>query len=148
MSLAFLSHNLQLPRKTTLTMDSTNPSAPSLDATHSKHPLPLTVEDITATWFSAILQIPVATATTLRVIPSTATKVLVHLTYPPTITTAKGADPPPPPPLPTHVCVKGGFDPALLRTLGLAAVYRREAQFFHHIAPGLAADSSVRLPRC
>ena len=43
------------------------------------------------------------------------------------------------------MCVKGGFNPALVKLHpALTFVYRREAEFFHHIRPTL---SSMCLPR-
>lgn len=88
-------------------------------------PLPLTTEQLTAEWFTQILGSEVTNVTIGEVMHGTASKILVELTY---------KDPAPE--APTHVCVKGGFNPQLLALHpALFAVYRLEAEFYHYIAP-------------
>ncbi|KAJ4411696.1 hypothetical protein N0V82_008932 [Gnomoniopsis sp. IMI 355080] len=88
-------------------------------------PLPLVVEDITPAWLSKILKVKVETLRFQEVIHGSASKVLVEVTY------SKSRNLPP-----THLCIKGGFNPQLVDLLPmLFGVYRLEAQFYHHIAP-------------
>lgn len=101
-------------------------SAPRPLESRASDPLPLVVEDITSAWLSKILKVKVETFRIQEVIHGSASKVLVEVTY-----ATKSGDIPP-----TRLCVKGGFNPQLLEMLPtLFAVYRLEAQFYHHIAP-------------
>ncbi|KAL2163213.1 hypothetical protein VTH06DRAFT_5269 [Thermothelomyces fergusii] len=110
------------------------PPAGARGALDSPDALPVVVEEVTAAWFTKILGRPVAAAELVDPIHGTASKLLYKLTY------ADGRDAAS---LPTHVCVKGGFNPDLVRLHpSLNAVYRREAEFFYHIAPAV----SMRLP--
>lgn len=85
------------------------------------------VEDITPEWLSRALDIKVETLKLQEVIHGSGSKVLVEVTY---AKSSKGDD------LPTRLCVKGGFNPQILEMLpALFAVYRLEADFYHHIAP-------------
>jgi hypothetical protein len=95
----------------------------------------VTVDEVTATWFTKILRRPVKTATIVEALHGTASKLLCELTYEDGNDAAS---------LPTRVCVKGGFNPALTRLHpAMNAVYRREAEFFYHIAPTVPM---MRLP--
>jgi hypothetical protein len=96
--------------------------------------LPVIVEEVTAGWFTKALGRRVKEATLVEAIHGTASKLLYKLTYGDAHDAVS---------LPTHVCVKGGFNPALVKLHpALNAVYRREAEFFYHIAPTV----SLRLP--
>lgn len=109
------------------------PSGP-LGVLESPDALPVIVEEVTAAWFSKILGKPVETVELVEPIHGTASKLLYKLTYQNSSDAAS---------LPTHVCVKGGFNPALIKIHPtLNAVYRREAEFFYHLAPTV----SMRLP--
>lgn len=89
-------------------------------------PLPLAVEDITPAWLSKTLGVTVETLKLQDVIHGSGSKVLVEVTY------ARSSKNFPP----ARLCIKGGFNPQLLEMLPtLFAVYRLEAQFYHHIAP-------------
>ena len=98
--------------------------------------MPLSVEDLTAEWFTSAVPLPtgatVATADVESIIWGTATKVFVRLTY----DGGDGAG------LPETVCVKGGFNPNLRPLAGPG--YLAEALFFARLAPGL----DFPLPRC
>ncbi|KAL2166186.1 hypothetical protein VTG60DRAFT_3146 [Thermothelomyces hinnuleus] len=110
------------------------PPAGAKGALDSADPLPVVVEQVTPAWFTKILGRPVATAELVEPIHGTASKLLYKLTYEDSQDAAS---------LPTHVCVKGGFNPDLVKLHpSLNAVYRREAEFFYHIAPTV----SMRLP--
>ncbi|KAL2151060.1 hypothetical protein VTH82DRAFT_6158 [Thermothelomyces myriococcoides] len=103
-------------------------------ALESSDALPVIVEEVTPAWFTKILGRPVATAELVNPIHGTASKLLYKLTY----EDSRDAES-----LPTHVCVKGGFNPELVKLHpSLNAVYRREAEFFYYIAPLV----SMRLP--
>ncbi|OCK81560.1 hypothetical protein K432DRAFT_350766 [Lepidopterella palustris CBS 459.81] len=108
----------------------------SLDSTI---PLPLNVDEITQQWLENALGVRLERAHIVQVMPGTATKIFVDITYHPAepIAAQTGAGP-------RRVCIKGGFDP-LLRELGMNSAYRREAEFFAHIAPALQ-KRNVRLP--
>ncbi|KAK4149765.1 hypothetical protein C8A00DRAFT_37642 [Chaetomidium leptoderma] len=108
---------------------------PPPGALNSTDPLPVVVEEVTAGWFTKILGRPVKTADLVEALHGTASKLLYKLTYEDSNDATS---------LPTHVCVKGGFNPELVKLHpSLNAVYRREAEFFYHIAPIV----SMRLPR-
>ncbi|KAL1863968.1 hypothetical protein Daus18300_007933 [Diaporthe australafricana] len=95
----------------------------------SDEPLPSAVEDITPAWLSKILETKVDALKVHEIIHGTGTNVLIEVTY----NKNHGASKPLPP---TRLCVKGGFNPQLIQMLpSLFAVYRLEAQFYHHIAP-------------
>lgn len=90
----------------------------------SSDPLPLTVEELTAPWFTKILGKPVKDAAVVETIHGTASKILIKLTFEDSTNA------------PIRVCVKGGFNPALLTSLPfMFAVYRLEAEFYYHLAP-------------
>ncbi|KAF4974287.1 hypothetical protein FZEAL_8791 [Fusarium zealandicum] len=90
----------------------------------SSDPLPLSTEELTAAWFSKVLGKTVGDAKIVEVIHGTASKIRVELTF------EDSAD------APTKVCVKGGFNPALLASLPfMFSVYRLEAEFYYYIGP-------------
>lgn len=92
--------------------------------------LPLVVEDITREWLSRALNVKVESLELQEVIHGSGSKVLVEVTY--TKSSKHG--------LPTRLCIKGGFNPQILELLPtLFAVYRLEANFYHHIAPQISA---------
>lgn len=96
-------------------------------------PLPVTEEELDASWFSSIMdQREVAAVKVIERIHSTSSKILIELTY------ASEQDA-----APAHVCVKGGFNKALIQQQPmLIDVYRVECGFFYHLAPRL----SMRIP--
>lgn len=115
-------------------MTSPLPPAGAQGALDSPDSLPVTVEEVTTIWFTKILGHRVKTAALIEAIHGTASKLLYELSYEDTHNAAS---------LPTHVCVKGGFNPDLVKLHpALNAVYRREAEFFYHIA----STVSLRLP--
>jgi hypothetical protein len=90
--------------------------------------LPALPEQVTAEWLSSVLKQPVKTATMTRTIFGTASKLFFTLEYSDEVADPKSR--------PTHICVKGVFDPAMVEaqpwTVSLA---QREADFFSKIAP-------------
>ncbi|KAH6871625.1 kinase-like domain-containing protein [Thelonectria olida] len=91
---------------------------------NSSEPLPISKEELTAAWFTNTLGKPVKEATIVEFIRGTASKILAELTFEDCVDG------------PARVCVKGGFDPALLASLPfMFALYRREAQFYYDIGP-------------
>ncbi|KAM5353972.1 hypothetical protein ACJ41O_000622 [Fusarium nematophilum] len=91
----------------------------------SRDPLPLTVEELTAPWFTKILGKPVKDATIVETIHGTASKILIELTF-----EGPAAD------APARVCAKGGFNPAVRASLPfLYAIYRLEAEFYYYLGP-------------
>ncbi|KAJ4251528.1 hypothetical protein NW762_011516 [Fusarium torreyae] len=90
----------------------------------SSEPLPLTVEELTPAWFSKSLGKQVKQVSIVNTLHGTASKILVKLTY------ENSADGP------NALCVKGGFNPAILALHpSLFHVYRLEAEFYHHLGP-------------
>lgn len=99
-------------------------------AMQSNDPLPLTVEELTASWFTKILEKPVKEVTLVEAIHGTASKILLKLTFEDDTI--------------TPVCVKGGFNPALVASLPfMFPIYRLEAEFYYYLAPKL----EIPLPR-
>lgn len=100
----------------------------------SADPLPVVVEEVTVEWLSKVLGKPVKTANLVEPIHGTASKLLYEVVY---------ENPEDAKSLPTEICVKGGFNPALLKLHPtLTAVYRREAEFYYYIGPTV----DMRLP--
>lgn len=96
--------------------------------------LPVVVEQVTVAWLSTILGKTVKTANLVEGIHGTASKLLYHVTYENVEDAAS---------LPSRICVKGGFNPELLKLHpSLMAIFRHEARFYHSIAPTL----DMRLP--
>lgn len=101
-------------------------SPPKRQSLESADALPVAVDDITPGWLSKILGVRINDLKIHEIIHGSGTNVLVDVTY------SKSSRRTPP----TRLCVKGGFNPQLLEVLpSLFAVYRLEAQFYHHIAP-------------
>ncbi|KAG8672237.1 hypothetical protein FPOAC2_05608 [Fusarium poae] len=99
-------------------------------AMQSSDALPLTVEELTASWFAKILEKPVKDVTVDETIHGTASKILLKLAFDDETI--------------ARVCVKGGFNPALVASLPfMFAVYRLEAEFYYYLAPKL----KIPLPR-
>lgn len=116
-------------------MGSLQPSAPSCarGTIGSDIPLPLTVGELTTSWFSEILGREVTGVSVQQEIYGTAAKVFVELTY----ADSNGAPP-------ERLCVKGGFNLELTQLHpDLFATYRLEAAFYHDVAPTVA----MNLPR-
>lgn len=94
--------------------------------THAE--LPGLPEEVTAEWLSSVLKQPVKKATMTRTIFGTASKLFFSLEYEDEVADKTSR--------PTHICVKGVFDPAMVEaqpwTVSLA---QREADFFGKIAP-------------
>ncbi|KAI1418462.1 kinase-like domain-containing protein [Hypoxylon sp. FL1857] len=94
---------------------------------NSSEPLPLTPQEITAEWCTKILGRKVKAVTIVKEIHSTASKILVDLTYEEQVALNDA---------PTHVCVKGGFNKALMALHpSLMWTYRREAEFYFYLSP-------------
>ncbi|KAG8166415.1 hypothetical protein KVR01_002104 [Diaporthe batatas] len=104
-------------------------SPPQRQSLESAEALPLTVDDITPRWLSGILGFKVNDLKIHEIIHGAGTIILVEVAYSENQGSSKELPP-------TRLCVKGGFNPQLLEVLpSLFAVYRLEAQFYHHIAP-------------
>lgn len=95
---------------------------------------PLVPEDITVQWLSGVLGRKVKTFEfTKKVLQATASKLHITVTYEETGTDNDSTKVPP-----THLCLKGGFNQALIKAFGhtgLVAIYQREAEFFARVAP-------------
>ncbi|KAL6917052.1 hypothetical protein ACHAPO_009337 [Fusarium lateritium] len=99
-------------------------------AMQSTDALPLTVAELTASWFAKIFEKPVKEVTINETIHGTASKILLKLAFDDETI--------------ARVCVKGGFNPALVASLPfMFAVYRLEAEFYYYLAPKL----KIPLPR-
>ncbi|KAJ4111502.1 hypothetical protein NW768_011856 [Fusarium equiseti] len=90
----------------------------------SSDPLPIKSKDLTASWFTKILERQVKEATIIETVHGAASKVFVRLTFDDDTT--------------KRVFVKGGLNPAVKSTLHfMLAVYRLEAEFYCYVAPKL-----------
>ncbi|KAH7161053.1 kinase-like domain-containing protein [Dactylonectria macrodidyma] len=103
-------------------------------------PLPTEPEQVTPTWLACVLELGVRSIElTNSVLNATASKLFVTITYEDdNAETAR----------PTHVCLKGGFNPAMLAVEGyrdiLITMYTREVNFFNLVAPKL---TNMSLPK-
>ncbi|KAM0563124.1 hypothetical protein ACHAPJ_001975 [Fusarium lateritium] len=89
---------------------------------NSSDPLPLTVEELNAPWFTKILGKPVKDVNVVDTIHGTASKILIELTFEDSTN--------------DRICVKGGFNAAFLANFPVFfAIYRLEAEFYYHLAP-------------
>ncbi|KAK8128456.1 hypothetical protein PG984_009564 [Apiospora sp. TS-2023a] len=101
--------------------------------------LPVTPDQVTVDWCSEALGFAIQEFTAVDTIHGTASKILLELKACDDVEVEDTADP-----RPDRICVKGGFDPDILAMYpGLNATYRREAEFYYHIAPLL----TMRLPK-
>ncbi|KAH8807408.1 kinase-like domain-containing protein [Xylogone sp. PMI_703] len=102
----------------------------------SNEALPATPQEITAEWLSKVLGHKVKTATIVKEIHSTASKILLDLTYEDASITPDVA--------PAQICIKGGFNQQLIALHpSLMWTYRREAELYYYIAPIV----SMNLPK-
>ncbi|KAF4419918.1 aminoglycoside phosphotransferase [Fusarium acutatum] len=93
----------------------------------SNEPLPFTVDELTKHWFSKILNKPVQDVEVLETIHGTASKISIKLTF----ENGTGDST-------INVCVKGGFNPDIRKSLTfLYAIYRLEAELYYYLAPKL-----------
>ncbi|OTA98811.1 hypothetical protein M426DRAFT_325664 [Hypoxylon sp. CI-4A] len=98
------------------------------DALNSSDSLPLKPQEITAEWCTKILGHEVISATIVKEMHSTASKILVDLTYREGVVDTSD--------LPSYICVKGGFNAALIALHpSLLWTYRREAEFYFYLSP-------------
>ncbi|KAK7749068.1 hypothetical protein SLS62_008463 [Diatrype stigma] len=112
---------------------------------NSAEALPVRPAEITADWLSKALGRPIKAVTIVGEIHGTASKILLEIKEEESEPTAGGGGAPPPE-TPHHqrICLKGGFNPELVAIHpGLNATYRREAEFYYHVAPLV----EMRLPR-
>ncbi|KAM0208079.1 hypothetical protein ACHAPA_011351 [Fusarium lateritium] len=104
------------------------------------YPLPTVPEQVTASWLSKVLRQNVNSAELIRsVLNATASKLFFTIDY---------EDNKPEEDRAIHICIKGGFNPAMLAVKGykdlLVAAYINEAMFFSVVAPTL---SHISLPK-
>lgn len=100
-------------------------------------PLPVSVDQISCEWLDAALSswtpgVRVAAIEGIRVVPGTATKVMLHVRFDRNVPNGP----------PDKLCLKGGFDEQLRGIVGEA--YCTEANFYAHVARLV----SVPTPRC
>jgi hypothetical protein len=102
---------------------------------NSEKAFPMTPEEITSEWLSEALGVPVKSFKITNAIHGTASKIFLDLEYQDADSTRE---------IPSKVCVKGGFNPVILQTVPeMWATYRREAEFYHYIAP----QTNMLLPK-
>ncbi|KAL2755067.1 hypothetical protein ACRALDRAFT_1082627 [Sodiomyces alcalophilus JCM 7366] len=107
---------------------------PLRSSLNSDDALPLVPEDITHDWLSKALGVSVEEIKQATVVHGTSTKIFLDITY------ADGEQTE----IPTRLCVKGGFNPAIREAFPeMWGTYRRETEFYHHIAP----QTDMLLPR-
>ncbi|KAI1390396.1 kinase-like domain-containing protein [Hypoxylon trugodes] len=91
--------------------------------------LPTVPEEVTASWLSGVLGTKIKSIKLEKVVPGTATKLFVTVEYDETDKATLR---------PTHLCIKGGFNPALVEQMPwIVSIYQREVEFFNRIAPTL-----------
>jgi len=89
--------------------------------------LPTVPKDISSEWLSKILARKVRSVAVRKINPGTATKVFITVAY-----EEEGAV------TPVDLCVKGGFDPEMIKTMPwITMIYQRECDFFNHVASKL-----------
>lgn len=103
-------------------------------------PLPTVPEQVTASWLASVLELNLKAAElTKSILNATASKLFVTLTYEDDDVEAVR---------PTYLCLKGGFNPAMLAVEGyreiLITMYTRETKFFNLVAPKL---TNMSLPK-
>lgn len=114
-------------------------------AKSSKMAMPMTPEEISAEWLSNILGHKVQSFTiTSTLLNQTTGKVFIDLTYEDGAGIAVDTD------RPTHVCLKGSFNPTMANMPGYAELlymaYSQEVEFFARVAPKLPTEV-LRLPK-
>lgn len=103
-----------------------NGPASSRAVFNSDQPLPVIPEEITASWLSEALGVEVNGFEITSVDHGTASKIFITLEFSDGVETD----------VPTRICVKGGFNPVIAQIFPeMLATYRREAEFYHYIAP-------------
>lgn len=97
--------------------------------------LPALPQDITPTWLSHVLGHKIKTVTIRHILPGTATKAFITVTYEDENV-----------PLPSNICLKGGFNPGLIKMMPFVlTIYKREVDFYTKLAPSL--NKNMDLPR-
>lgn len=106
----------------------------SIPSSVSSDSLPVTVDELTPDFFTRALAKKVSSVKIVRELHGTASKIIVEVQYD---DKDNGSTP-------TNLCIKGGFNPALMTAYPfLAACYRLEVNFYAHIAPVV----DMRLPK-
>lgn len=102
--------------------------------------LPSVPSDMTVSWLESTLGLDIKAVESRREIYGTGTKLFYTITYADDHATDKAEE------RPTHVCIKGVFDPEMVRaqpwTVMLA---QREAEFYHKMAPQV---KHMGYPKC
>ncbi|KAI5925104.1 kinase-like domain-containing protein [Camillea tinctor] len=99
--------------------------------------LPVTPKGITASWLSSVLGAKIKSIDITKIIWGTASKALVTVTY--DDGAGQDAD------RPTHICVKGTFDPSVVEQAPfIVTMYQKEVDFFNILAPTL---DHMKLPK-
>ncbi|KAJ4268821.1 hypothetical protein NW762_002891 [Fusarium torreyae] len=92
----------------------------------SAKPLPMTPEEVTSEWLSEALGVTIKDFEITSVSHGTSSKLFLNLTFGDGVQTK----------IPQKVCLKGGFNPVIRETVPeMWATYRREAEFYCHVAP-------------
>ncbi|KAM7203346.1 Protein kinase-like domain containing protein [Rhypophila sp. PSN 637] len=104
-------------------------------------PVPTTPEEITAAWLSSVLGQAVTAVEIIKILPGTATKVLISVTY----AHPHGG----PIDLPTRFCIKGGLDPNMLAAIPwIQTLYDREVSVYTQLSNIFARDGAPEIPKC
>ncbi|CAI6334545.1 unnamed protein product [Periconia digitata] len=146
MAFASESPDASTPVATVDDIDTKNSNSPSADIQAGTTPssevaLPTIPSEITVAWLSKALDHDIQSVKVDKIVPGTASKIFVTVTYTTTTTTSASNLPP------KTLCIKGGFDPTILKTMPwLLKIYKRECDFYTTIAPML--HSTMVLPRC
>ncbi|KAI4870128.1 kinase-like domain-containing protein [Hypoxylon rubiginosum] len=96
--------------------------------------LPKVPEEVTASWLAQVLEAKVKSIKVDKILSGTASKLFVTVEYE-AEDDVNGGDTAS---RPTHICIKGGFNPAFIQQMPwIVMVYRREVEFFNRLAPSL-----------
>ncbi|KAI6086761.1 kinase-like domain-containing protein [Hypoxylon rubiginosum] len=96
--------------------------------------LPRVPEDVTASWLARVLGFRIKSIKHDKILPGTASKLYVTVEY----EVEDDVDSETAASRPTHLCIKGAFDPAFVEQRPwIVMVYQREVEFFNRVAPSL-----------
>ncbi|XXH03326.1 hypothetical protein Hte_009724 [Hypoxylon texense] len=114
------------------TAESTSPSIGTRARQAIK--LPKIPEEVTASWLSQVLEAEVKSIKVDKILPGTASKLFITVKYG-AEDDVSGDDTAS---RPTHLCIKGGFNPAFIQQVPwIVMLYQREVEFFNRLAPSL-----------
>ncbi|KAI2604142.1 kinase-like domain-containing protein [Hypoxylon fragiforme] len=93
--------------------------------------LPSVPEEVTASWLAEVLDVKIKSISIEKIILGTANKIYISVEYEGEANDATTRPP-------KHLCLKGGFNPAMIEQVPwIVMIYQREVEFFNRVAPSL-----------